>query len=102
MRLTDLTEDVMTGMSSTITDLKSKLLQPGIIEISDTGFSTSSISLGHLEQVGAGKIIRQHPRYEGKWFGFLYGTQLDGQPIRADLKVGNRILKPGQKFIEEI
>lgn len=117
MRLSDLLENNAQEMADAA-NLKARLLQPGIVEVSNAGYDTDIISLGHLELIGAGRILRKNSSYKGRFFGFQYGTELDGQPIRATLHVAHHvatlgstigpkkeighILKPGERFIEEV
>jgi hypothetical protein len=96
MRLSNLTE------GTNLSKLKSQLLQPGIVDINDAGSSSNGVSLGDLQDIGAGRILRRHPSFKGDWFGFQYEKMIDGQPIQASIRVGDRTLKPGQRFMDEI
>lgn len=77
------------------------LTQPHTIQVMDTGLSSEHNSLGTVQSLGAGEIFRKQPGQAGSGFGFRYFTKTsDGMPIRAKLKVGDRILNPGDSFWE--
>jgi hypothetical protein len=75
--------------------------RPQTIHVLDAGYSSEHNSLGTVESLGAGRTVRSKPGYAGRGFGFEYFTRTkDGMPIRATLKVGNRIMNPGDKFYD--
>ena len=84
--------------------LKTRLSQPGKVDVVDASFSSGSTSLGTLEDIGAGKIVRSNPPYTGEWFGFEYFEKFpDGTPIQADIQLSSgRVLTPGEHFIEDV
>jgi len=81
--------------------LKAQVLQPGTIDVANANYSVGQVSLGSLQMIGAGKILRKMERNGIKHVGFQYFTDINGQPIQASIDLGNRILQPGDRFMDE-
>lgn len=73
------------------------------IKVANASSIPGRISFGTMEDIGAGKILRNNPPYKGEWYGFQYNKSLpDGTPITAPIDVDHRgIMHPGDHFIEE-
>lgn len=89
-------------------ELKRRLLQPGVIEVADATYSRGNIGLGDLVSVKAGHISRRYHSRSGERieFSFEYFTHMDGQPLKATLKIGKgdngrKVLQPGQSFTDD-
>lgn len=77
------------------------LTKPGVIKIANASYSSSEPSLGTLEDMGAGRIIREYSRYVNS-FGFHFHQELkDGTPIRATIDIGSRLMNPGDYYLED-
>lgn len=93
--------EISTGDHPDYEELKKRLLTPGVIEVANASYVRGKISLGDIERVKAGKIFRTYARSEERTeWRFEYFTEMDGQPLKAILKVdgGEYVLSPGQSF----
>lgn len=82
--------------------LKNQLLTAVEITVVNATYSYGNIAFGDLEDLSAGSIVRRYDRSgDLEYYAFFYKDNLFGEPIKARLMIGDKVLNPGEHLEHE-